>query len=100
MSSSPKILIANRGEIALRIIRTARKLQIPTVAIYTAVDADTPHVTQADEAYSIGDGLDPRAYLDIEAIVDIAVRSKATMIAPGYGFLSENAVCHCSSFAY
>jgi len=87
-----KILIANRGEIAVRIQRTARKLNIPTVAIYTLIDSATPHVVQADEAYMIGDGTDPKGYLDIEAIVDIAKKCKATMIAPGYGFLSENAV--------
>lgn len=88
----PKLLIANRGEIAVRILRTARKLGIPVVGIYTLVDAETPHVTLADEAYMIGDGLDARGYLDGDAILAIAKQSGATMIAPGYGFLSENAV--------
>ncbi|KAL1408594.1 hypothetical protein Q8F55_005407 [Vanrija albida] len=91
MTTAPKVLIANRGEIALRILRTARKLGIPTVAIYTLVDADTPVVSQADEAYIIGDGQNPRGYLDIDEIVAIAKKSGATMVAPGYGFLSENA---------
>ena len=89
--TQPKILIANRGEIAVRIQRTARKLGIP-VAIYTLIDSETPHVSQADEAYLIGDGLDPKAYLDIDAIVEIAKKSGATMVAPGYGFVSENSV--------
>lgn len=92
MTNAAKLLIANRGEIALRILRTARKLGIPTVAIYTLVDADTPVVHQADEAHIIGDGSNPRGYLDIDEIVAIAKRSGATMVAPGYGFLSENAV--------
>jgi acetyl/propionyl-CoA carboxylase alpha subunit len=88
----PKLLIANRGEIALRIIRSAVKLGIPTVALFTLADAASPHVSQADEAHCIGDGTDPRGYLDIDAIVAIAKKSNATMVAPGYGFLSENAV--------
>jgi urea carboxylase len=62
------------------------------VAIFTLADAASPHVSQADEAYCIGDGTDPRGYLDIDAIVAIAKKSHATMVAPGYGFLSENAV--------
>jgi len=94
--AEPRLLISNRGEIALRILRTAKKLGICTVAIYTLADATTPHVSRADEAYLIGDGMDPRGYLNIDLIVDIAKRSKATMVAPGYGFLSENAV----SFVY
>lgn len=87
-----KLLVANRGEIALRFIRAAKQLGIPSVAIYTLVDATSSHVTQADEALCIGDGTDPRAYLDIDAIVGIAKECGATMIAPGYGFLSENPV--------
>lgn len=87
-----KILIANRGEIALRIQRSADKLGIPTVAIYTLADAGTPIVTAAGEAHPIGDGSDPRGYLDMEAILEIASKTGATMVAPGYGFLSENAV--------
>lgn len=91
-ATNHKILIANRGEIALRIQRSADKLGIPTVAIYTLADAATPHVTAAGEAYCIGDGTDTRGYLDMDAIIDIAKKSGTTMIAPGYGFLSENAV--------
>jgi acetyl/propionyl-CoA carboxylase alpha subunit len=91
-AAPPKVLVANRGEIALRIMRTAKKLGIPSIAIYTLADAETPHVRMADEAHQIGDGTDPRGYLDIEAIVEIAKKSGATLVAPGYGFLSENAV--------
>ncbi|OWZ26724.1 urea carboxylase [Cryptococcus neoformans Tu259-1] len=87
----PKLLIANRGEIALRIIRSARALSIPTVSIYTLVDASSPHVLEAEESYVIGDGSDPRGYLNIDGIVKIIQKSRATMVAPGYGFLSENA---------
>ncbi|WVQ77236.1 urea carboxylase [Cryptococcus sp. DSM 104548] len=91
----PKLLIANRGEIALRIIRSAKALAIPTIAIYTRPDAASPHVSAADEAYPVGgedgDGSDPRGYLDIDAIVKVVQKSGATMVAPGYGFLSENA---------
>lgn len=86
-----KILIANRGEIALRIQRSADKLGVPTIAIYTLADAATPHVTAAGEAHMIGDGTDPRGYLDMDAILEIAKKAGATMVAPGYGFLSENA---------
>ncbi|GMK58548.1 hypothetical protein CspeluHIS016_0505800 [Cutaneotrichosporon spelunceum] len=90
MTVQQKILIANRGEIALRIQRSADKLGVPTVAIYTLADAATPHVTAAGESYMIGDGTDHRGYLDMEAIINIAKKSGTTMIAPGYGFLSEN----------
>lgn len=87
-----KILIANRGEIAVRIQRTAARLGIPTVAIYTLADADAPHVSLAQEAHRLGDGQDNRAYLNIDLILDIASKTHSTMIAPGYGFLSENPV--------
>ncbi|ODO08964.1 urea carboxylase [Cryptococcus wingfieldii CBS 7118] len=91
----PKLLIANRGEIALRIIRSAIALSIPTIAIFTQADAASPHVLAADEAYPVGgengDGSDPKGYLDIGAIVGLVKKSGATMVAPGYGFLSENA---------
>ncbi|KIR50865.1 urea carboxylase [Cryptococcus gattii Ru294] len=87
----PKLLIANRGEIALRIMRSAKALSIPTVSIYTLADASSPHVFEAEESYPIGDGNDPRGYLNIDGIVEIIQKSRATMVAPGYGFLSENA---------
>lgn len=84
------VLIANRGEIALRIIRTATELGIGTVAVYAEDDADSPHVHAADEAIGLS-GSGPAAYLDHAAILAAAKQSGATLIHPGYGFLSENA---------
>ncbi|MDO9068969.1 MAG: acetyl/propionyl/methylcrotonyl-CoA carboxylase subunit alpha [Deltaproteobacteria bacterium] len=86
-----KILIANRGEIACRVIRTAKRLGIRTVAIYSDADADAFHVALADEAYHIGPSPARESYLLGDVILDVAVRSGATAIHPGYGFLSENA---------
>src|SRR5690349_118790 len=83
------VLIANRGEIALRIVRTATELGSRTVAVYAEDDADSPHVHAADEAIALpGNGV--AAYLDQGAILGAATTSGATMIHPGYGFLSEN----------
>lgn len=86
-----KVLIANRGEIACRIIRTLQHLQIASVAIYTDADADSLHVDLADEAYCIGESLVSESYLQGAKILEIAKRSGAEAIHPGYGFLSENA---------
>jgi acetyl/propionyl-CoA carboxylase alpha subunit len=83
------VLIANRGEIALRIIRTATELGMHTVAVYAEDDADSPHVQAATEAIGLA-GAGPPAYLDQAAILAAAERSGATLIHPGYGFLSEN----------
>ncbi|WP_345975926.1 urea carboxylase [Sulfurimonas sp. HSL3-7] len=86
-----KVLIANRGEIACRVIRTLNKMGIASVAVYTAADTDSLHVSMADETYYIGHGLASESYLDAEKILSIAKESGAEAIHPGYGFLSENA---------
>jgi 3-methylcrotonyl-CoA carboxylase alpha subunit len=86
-----KILIANRGEIACRIIRTARRMRIRTVAVYSDADAKAMHVAMADEARLIGAGLPRESYLSIARILEAARASGAQAIHPGYGFLSENA---------
>ncbi|HEU5428887.1 MAG TPA: biotin carboxylase N-terminal domain-containing protein [Actinocrinis sp.] len=96
MSDITKILIANRGEIALRVIRTARAMGIRTVAVYSDADRDAAHVTAADEAVRIGaddsDSSAPTAsYLNIDALMDAAKESGADAVHPGYGFLSERA---------
>lgn len=86
-----KLLIANRGEIALRIQRTCRDLGIRTVAVYSDVDADAPFVHAADEAVSLGGRSPAESYLRVDAIIDAAVLTGADSIHPGYGFLAENA---------
>ena len=85
------VLIANRGEIACRIARTAKKLGLRTIAVYSAADAGALHVRSCDEAYPIGPPPPRESYLSIERIVDAAKKSGAECIHPGYGFLSENA---------
>ncbi|NVK88416.1 MAG: acetyl/propionyl/methylcrotonyl-CoA carboxylase subunit alpha, partial [Gammaproteobacteria bacterium] len=85
-----KILIANRGEIACRVIKTARKLGIKTVAVYSDADKNAQHVKQADEAFHIGPAAAKDSYLRKEVILDVAKQSGAQAVHPGYGFLSEN----------
>lgn len=85
-----KILIANRGEIASRIIRTCNRLGIDTVAIYSEADAEAPFVNEATEAICIGEGQAKKSYLDIEKVIQVAKETNVDAIHPGYGFLSEN----------
>ena len=85
-----KLLIANRGEIAVRVIRACKELSIPTVAVYSQADEESMHVKLADESVCIGEPRSNKSYLNINNIISAAVATGATMIHPGYGFLSEN----------
>jgi acetyl-CoA carboxylase biotin carboxylase subunit len=91
MHKISKILVANRGEIALRIMRTAKEMGIKTIAIYSEADRKSPHVFFADEAVCIGPAISAQSYLNGDKIIDTAKKLKADAIHPGYGFLSENA---------
>ena len=91
MTPFNSILVANRGEIALRIMRTARQLGLTCIAVYTKADADSPHVAYADRAICIGEGPVGESYLSIDKVLAAAKEAGAEAIHPGYGFLSENA---------
>jgi acetyl-CoA carboxylase biotin carboxylase subunit len=99
-----KVLIANRGEIALRIIRACQELDIRTVAIYSEADADSLHVAYADEAYCVGPAPSSQSYLNIPNIISAALISGADAIHPGYGYLAERAhfaeICRANGLAF
>ena len=86
-----KILVANRGEIALRVMKTAKKMGIKTVAVFSEIDRNAPHTLFADEAVCIGPAPSAQSYLKADHIIELALQLKVEGIHPGYGFLSENA---------
>ena len=86
-----KVLIANRGEIAIRVTRALKEMGIGSVAVYSEVDRDAPHVREADESFLLGPATPAESYLNVEKILEVAQHAGAEAIHPGYGFLAENA---------
>ncbi|MGD8393978.1 MAG: acetyl-CoA carboxylase biotin carboxylase subunit, partial [Candidatus Eiseniibacteriota bacterium] len=99
-----RILVANRGEIALRVIRACRKLGIESVAVHSTADAGSPHLDEADQVVCVGGGKSAESYLDMTAILQAAEQTESKAIHPGYGFLAENALfaemCHQMKFSF
>ena len=91
MSAIRRLLVANRGEIAVRVMRACRELGIAPIAVHSSIDRGALHVREADEAIEIGGPAPAESYLRVDAILDAAARTRADAIHPGYGFLSENA---------
>src|SRR5919201_604222 len=89
--AEPRVLVANRGEIAVRVMRTCREMGIPTVAVYSDADREALHVETADDAYHIGPAPSVESYLNVGRILEAARRAGATMVQPGNGFLAKNA---------